>query len=90
MKKSDLIEFVATRAGCSKKDAKTMVETVFDGIERGLVEDGKVSLSGFGNFVMRERAGRKARNPKTGESVMVPPKRVPIFQPSDILKKVVE
>ncbi len=86
MNKSDLVDFVAEQTGAYKKDAKAAVDAVLEGIEKGLVDDGKVTLVGFGNFVVKERAARTARNPQTGAAVRVPAKSVPTFKPSGSLK----
>lgn len=89
MNKNDLVDFVADETGAFKKDVKGIVDAVLAGIERGLVIDGKVTLVGFGNFVVKQRASRKARNPQTGETVHVPAKSVPTFKPSENLKEVI-
>lgn len=90
MNKAELVDYVAEQTGVFKKDAKIAVDAVLMGIERGLINDGKVTLVGFGNFVTKRRGSRKARNPQTGESVHVPPKTVPSFKPSQLLKDAVE
>ncbi|KFZ26308.1 MAG: DNA-binding protein HU [Candidatus Izimaplasma bacterium HR2] len=90
MNKDDLVSYVAEETGTFKKDIKGIVDAVLAGIERGLVVDGKVTLRRFGNFVIKQRASRKARNPQTGETVYVPAKSVPIFKPSENLKEVVK
>ena len=87
MNKNELADFVANETGQYKKDVKHIVDAVLAGIERGLMRDGKVTLTGFGNFFVVKRAARKARNPQTGASVHVPSKRVPTFKPSGKLKK---
>jgi nucleoid DNA-binding protein len=88
MNKATLIEFVAEECSISKKGAKVTVETVLEGITNGLVDDGVVTLVGFGTFSLVQKQARTARNPKTGEEVDVPAKVVPKFRPSAALKEV--
>ena len=90
MNKADLINYVAGEANVTKKEAKTLIETVIAGIVDGLSNDAKVTLVGFGTFVLSARAARTARNPKTGEAVDVPAKVVPKFRPSVALKDAFE
>ena len=90
MNKAELVDYVAEQTGTYKKDAKVVVDAVLAGIERGLIDDGKVTLVGFGNFVTKRRGSRTARNPQTGEAVHVPSKTVPSFKPSQSLKDAVE
>lgn len=90
MNKAELVDFVADQTGAYKKDAKAAVDAVLKGIERGLVSDGKVTLVGFGNFLVKSRAARTARNPQTGAKVHVKAKSVPTFKPSGNLKDAVE
>ncbi len=66
-----------------------MVQTVLDSIIESLQSGDKVELRGFGSFRLRERASRIGRNPKTGEKVNVPSKRVPYFKPGKDLKTVI-
>ncbi len=81
MTKSVLIEKIAEKVkGLTKKQTEVVVETVFENIKDALAKGEKVEIRGFGNFKLRSRKARKARNPKTGESVEVPPKKVPYFK----------
>jgi integration host factor subunit beta len=90
MTKSVLIEKIAEKMeGLSKKQVEVIVETVFDSIKEALAKGGKVEIRGFGNFRLRNRNARKARNPKTGESVSVPPKKVPFFKVGKELREMV-
>ena len=86
MNKAELVDYVSEVTGAYKKDAKAAVDAVLEGIERGMKKDGKVTLVGFGNFIVKQRQPRTARNPQTGASVRVPAKRVPTFKPSQSLK----
>ena len=89
MTKADLVERIAAKVDLSKKDSEVVVNTVFRCIIEALAQDDKVELRGFGSFRTRERRPRIGRNPKTGESVNVPQKRVPFFKPGKNLKKLV-
>lgn len=87
MTKAELVEEVARAAELNKRDAEVIVETVFDSIIGALHRGEKVELRGFGSFRTRERGPRRGRNPKTGEPVDVPAKRVPYFKPGKELKE---
>ena len=89
MTKADLVEKIAEQIALSKKDSETVVNTVFRSIVDALVNDDKVELRGFGSFRTRERRSRVGRNPKTGDRVDVPEKKVPFFKPGKNLKKLV-
>ncbi len=85
--KADVIEEVVNATGLGRRDAEVVVETVFDNIVQALQADDKIEIRGFGSFHTRLRQGRVGRNPKTGEKVQVPPKRIPYFKPSKDLKE---
>src|SRR5713101_6333287 len=87
MTKAELVEEVARAAELNKRDAEVIVETVFGSIIGALHKGEKVELRGFGSFRTRERGPRRGRNPKTGEPVEVPAKRVPYFKPGKELKE---
>jgi DNA-binding protein HU-beta len=87
MNKTDLIHKVAEKAEFTKKDATKAVDAVLDSIMEALSNGEHVSLIGFGNFEIRERAARKGRNPKTGEEIMIEASRVPAFRPGKMLKE---
>jgi integration host factor subunit beta len=89
MTKADLIDEVAKNSALSKKDAEVIVQAVLDSIVESLKNGGKVELRGFGSFRLRERASRQGRNPKTGEKVFVPAKKVPYFKPGKDLKELI-
>ena len=88
MIKKDLINWVASDSGATKKDSNIMISSVLNGIIDGAVNDGKVTLVGFGTFSLVKRASRIARNPQNGEPVDVPEKIVPKFKPSKKFKEV--
>ncbi len=89
MTKADLVERVAREADMTKKDAEQLVEIIFDSITETLNKGGKIELRGFGSFRVRERNSRKGRNPKTGDSVAIPAKRVAYFKPGKELKELI-
>jgi integration host factor subunit beta len=89
MTKADLIEEVSRVVEMSRKDSEVIVETIFESIVKSLRVADKIEIRGFGSFRTRERRSRIGRNPKTGERVDVPPKRIPYFKPSKELKDLV-
>lgn len=89
MTKAELIEEVANRATLTKKETDLIVNTVFDNITTALNQGDKVELRGFGSFRIRQRNSRKGRNPKTGDAVSVPEKRVPFFKVGKRLRELV-
>lgn len=84
--KADLIEEVLNVTELPRKESETIVETIFDSIIAALQKGEKIEIRGFGSFRTRERRGRVGRNPKTGEKVDVPAKKIPYFKPSKELK----
>ena len=84
--KADLIEEVLNITELPRKESETIVETIFDSIISALQKGEKIEIRGFGSFRTRERRGRVGRNPKTGEKVEVPAKKIPFFKPSKELK----
>jgi|SRR5947209_6077483 len=89
MTKADLIEEVAKIVELTRKDSEVVVETIFDSIVHSLRVGDKIEIRGFGSFRTRERKARVGRNPKTGDKVEVPAKKIPFFKPSKELKDVV-
>jgi integration host factor subunit beta len=89
MTKADLIEEVSRVVEMTRKDSEVIVEAIFDSIVRSLRGGDKIEIRGFGSFRSRERQARIGRNPKTGERVEVPAKRIPFFKPSKELKDLV-
>jgi len=89
MTKADLIDEVSRAVEMSRKDSELMVETVFESIVSALRASDKIEIRGFGSFRNRQRKARIGRNPKTGERVEVPPKKVPYFKPSKDLKDLI-
>ncbi|HWW73961.1 MAG TPA: HU family DNA-binding protein [Pyrinomonadaceae bacterium] len=89
MTKAELVEDVARAAELTKKDAERLVEIVFESIIETLNHGEKIELRGFGSFRVRERGARRGRNPKTGDPVDIPAKRVPYFKPGKELKELI-
>jgi integration host factor subunit beta len=89
MTKAELVEDVARAAELTKKDAERLVEIVFESIIDTLNQGEKIELRGFGSFRVRERGARRGRNPKTGDPVDIPAKRVPYFKPGKELKELI-
>jgi len=89
MTKADLIDEVSRLAELTRKDSEVIVETIFDSVVRSLRAGDKIEIRGFGSFRTRQRNPRVGRNPKTGERVEVPAKKIPFFKPSKELKDLV-
>lgn len=86
MTKANLVEYIAENANLTKADATRALEAMLGGIEKGLKEEGKVTLVGFGTFSAKKRDARVCRNPKTGETVKVAAHMVPGFKAGNKLK----
>ena len=86
MTKADIVEKVYQKIGFSKKEASELVELVFSSLKDVLQNGDKVKISGFGNFVVREKNERVGRNPQTGEQIKISARRVLTFRPSQVLK----
>ncbi len=84
--KADLIEEVLRITELPRRESESIVETIFDSIIESIQKGDKIEIRGFGSFRTRQRRGRVGRNPKTGEKVEVPPKKIPFFKPSKELK----
>jgi integration host factor subunit beta len=87
MTKAELVNEVADQTQLTKKHAEIIVNTVFGSIVDSLRVGSKIELRGFGSFRVRSRDARVGRNPKTGERVPVPAKKVPYFKPGKELKE---
>ncbi len=81
MTKKDIVRNIADKLGVTQGQAKEAFELVISEICRIICDDGRIELRNFGVFEVKERAARKARNPRTNEEVHVPPRRVVTFQP---------
>jgi integration host factor subunit beta len=89
MTKAELVDEVARVVQLTKKQAETIVNIVFDSIVDSLRAGQKIELRGFGSFRLRSRKSRTGRNPKTGEKVEVPSKKIPYFKPGKELKELI-
>ena len=85
--KAQLSEMLFEQLGLNKRESKEYIEAFFELISTRLVDGQDVKLSGFGNFEIRSKSGRPGRNPRTGEPVPIPPKRVVTFKASAMLKE---
>ncbi len=86
--KADIVERVYQKIGFSKKESSELVESVFSTLKATLKKGEKVKISGFGNFLVREKKKRTGRNPQTGEQMEISARRVITFRPSQVLKAV--
>ena len=86
MTKADLVDAIYEKIGFSKKEAADLVELLFDTIKDSLSKGQKIKISGFGNFVVREKRSRTGRNPQTGKSIQISARRVLTFRPSQVLR----
>lgn len=80
MNKAELVLTVAERAKVTQKVAKVIVDTIFEGMRDSLVRGERIEIRGFGSFVVKNYAGYRGRNPKTGRVVDVSTKRLPFFK----------
>ncbi len=86
MTKIDIIEAIYEKVGFSKKEVAKIVETIFDIMKEHLTREDKIKISGFGNFVVRNKRARRGRNPQTGDDIQITPRRILTFKPSQVLK----
>jgi len=89
MIKADLINKIAREMNISKQEAEAGVNLFFQTIKEALEQGEEIELRGFGSFRFRQRQARSGRNPRTGEPVKVPPKKVLYFKPSKLLKSII-
>ncbi len=91
MTKADLVDKIAEKKpGLTRKQVEIVVNTVLDGIKDALSREDKVEIRGFGSFRIRHRRAKEGRNPKTGETVSVPPKKVPFFKAGKEMREMVD
>ena len=89
MTKADLVESVAGKTGLTKTDVAVVVDNFLDAIKSALEGGNNIEIRGFGTFKVKLRKARKARNPRTGEEVPVPDRKVPVFKPSNEFKSLI-
>jgi len=91
MTKAELVDKIAEKKpGLTRKQVEVIVNTVLDGIKDALSREDKVEIRGFGSFRIRHRRAKEGRNPKTGETVSVPPKKVPFFKAGKEMRDMVD
>ena len=81
MTKKEIVKTISEEIGLTQLKTKEIVQKTFDAIVEALVTEGRIELRNFGVFEVKPRAARKARNPRTGENVLVPAKHVVTFKP---------
>ena len=89
MTKAELVSIVCDKCSFSRQESFQIVDQVFQILKETLEKGEKVKISGFGNFITREKRPRKGRNPQSGEQIMISGRRVLTFKPSAILRKAV-
>lgn len=87
MKKSDIVDAMAKKTHMTKKDMEAALTAFLETVEEALKDGEKVTITGFGTFEVRERAERLGRNPRTKETMMIPPSKTPAFKPGKGLKE---
>lgn len=91
MTKAELIDRITElKPQFTRKQVETIVNIVLDGIKDALSREDKVEIRGFGSFRIRYRRAKEGRNPKTGEAVSVPPKKVPFFKAGKEMRELVD
>ena len=87
MNKSELIEALAAKKGLSYKKAEEIINAIFDSMSEALLAADRIEIRGFGSFVVKSYESYIGRNPKTGESIAVKPKKLPFFKVGKELKE---
>ena len=90
MTKAEIVEDIAAKTGLTKKEIAEAVDQFLKTVSDALAAGKHLEIRGFGTFKVRNRKPRIARNPRTGDSVAVPARAVPVFKPSRLFKKQVE
>ena len=88
--KSDIVEDLNNQIGLNKREAKELVDSVFDTIKEKLINGEEVKVSGFCNFQLKDKTARPGRNPRTGEDVEITARRVVTFKSGQKLKEKVK
>jgi integration host factor subunit alpha len=86
MTKADIVEKIYEKVGLSKKESADLVEQVFNLIKDTLEDGEKIKIAGFGNFIVKEKADRRGRNPQTGDEIVISARKILTFKPSQVLK----
>lgn len=87
MNKSELIDALSKKEGLTEKQAADVVNLIFKGFGNQLKSGGRIEIRGFGSFVVRDYDSYTGRNPKTGETIQVDPKKLPFFKVGKELKE---
>ncbi|MFM1847042.1 MAG: hypothetical protein RL417_516 [Pseudomonadota bacterium] len=87
MNKSELIEKLAERTGINVMQSEEVVNLIYKKMRETMVSGGRIEIRGFGSFVVKEYQSYQGRNPKTGEKIAVPPKKLPFFKVGKELKE---
>lgn len=90
MTKADLVAKIAEKASISKADAERALNAFVEAVEATLVNEGKLTLTGFGTFAVEERKERTGRNPRTGQEIKIPSTKVVKFRHGKLLKDAVK
>lgn len=90
MTKADLVVKIAEKANITKANAERALNAFLDTVEATLVSDGKLTLTGFGTFMVEQRKARTGRNPRTGAKIKIPATKVVKFRPGKLLKDAVK
>ncbi len=89
MNKSEIVAVVADELDVTRRDAEKTVDKIFQLITQALEDGDKVVISGFGSFEVRERAQREGKDPRTGETIVIPAQKTPAFKAGKSLKEAV-
>ncbi|MCJ7576895.1 MAG: integration host factor subunit beta [candidate division Zixibacteria bacterium] len=89
MTKADLVEEVSGKTGLTRTDVAVVVDAFLEAVKKSLESGNNIEIRGFGTFKIKQRKARKARNPRTGEEVPVPDRKVPVFKPSTEFKTLI-
>lgn len=90
MTKADLVDKIAAKSEMTKVNSERVLNAFIDSVQEILVEEGKLTLTGFGTFVVEDRKERTGRNPRTREPIVIPAVKVVKFRPGKILKESVK
>jgi DNA-binding protein HU-beta len=90
MTKADLVGKIAEKTGLNKASAEKALGAFLETVEGTLVQEGKLTLTGFGTFLVEQRGERTGRNPRTGDEIKIPAAKVVKFRPGKMLKEAVK
>ena len=87
MTKADVVKIICEKMGLGLKESTEIVDQVFEILKETLESGEKIKISGFGNFVVRQKRPRKGRNPQTGGEIVISGRKVVTFKPNNVLRK---